>query len=325
MTVPTTYIRYIAGTDGAPLNDFTPPGLTRAGAPVSDTISDYEVLVDGVPTTGYSITGGGLMQFTSDLTVGQALDIKRITPIADSLVTYPVPTRYTPRSHNLSLTQLLYSIQELWNQFAGYLGLSGNTWDFLDYRGVNLGDPISSSDVAHKEYVDDSLELAKAYTRSYVHAYWPTSVEIAAGTQLVPITVQVAAGVTPRIWLPVRAAHVMVVYNGGIQSGATDYTHVPNTNYIDLLFNLVLPSSFQIIAIVGSGASVEFEEETQVVSAKTTTVTFTEGFEVGFLAINGVLKSLGIDYTHVAGSDSVTLLFPPVVPSRVTLIKVLEV
>lgn len=110
-----TYLEYVAGVDGAGVNDFVAPDLTPSGMPYTVSLSTLLVHVnDTEVTTGYTENPDGTITFDTDLEVNDSLKLWRVTPVTSSLVIFPVPTKYSPRDSNKSLTQLLLCIQELW-------------------------------------------------------------------------------------------------------------------------------------------------------------------------------------------------------------------
>lgn len=161
----TTSIIYVAGADGAGLNDFVSPSLDIDGAPYGGTISALEVKLNGtVVTSGFTVTDD-VLTFTTDLTADDVLELRRVTPSEDSLVVFPSPVRYSPVDNNKSLTQLLYNVQDLWSYISTYLvkavAAAGElVWDFGSRRLTNVADPVSPTDGANLQTVTSAVANA---------------------------------------------------------------------------------------------------------------------------------------------------------------------
>lgn len=115
-----SYLEYTAGVGGTSVNTFVHPDLTPAGMPYSPSLSELVVAIrsptgdDDVVTTAYVNNGNGTITLNSDAAVGSTVKIWRVTPVLESLVTFPVPTKMDPKFNNKSITQLLLCIQEVW-------------------------------------------------------------------------------------------------------------------------------------------------------------------------------------------------------------------
>jgi hypothetical protein len=72
------------------------------------------VAVDDTVTTAYVNNGNGTITLSTNAAVGSTVKIWRVTPVLESLVTFPVPTKMDPKFNNKSITQLLLCIQEVW-------------------------------------------------------------------------------------------------------------------------------------------------------------------------------------------------------------------
>jgi hypothetical protein len=109
-----SYLEYTAGVGGTSVNTFVHPDLTPAGMPYSPSLSELVVAVDDTVTTAYVNNGNGTITLNSNAAVGSTVKIWRVTPVLESLVTFPVPTKMDPKFNNKSITQLLLCIQEVW-------------------------------------------------------------------------------------------------------------------------------------------------------------------------------------------------------------------
>ena len=109
-----SYLEYTAGVGGTSVNTFVHPDLTPAGMPYSPSLSELVVAVDDVVTTAYVNNGNGTITLSTNAAVGSTVKIWRVTPVLESLVTFPVPTKMDPKFNNKSITQLLLCIQEVW-------------------------------------------------------------------------------------------------------------------------------------------------------------------------------------------------------------------
>ena len=109
-----SYLEYTAGVGGTSVNTFVHPDLTPAGMPYSPSLSELVVAVDDIVTTAYVNNGNGTITLSTNAAVGSTVKIWRVTPVLESLVTFPVPTKMDPKFNNKSITQLLLCIQEVW-------------------------------------------------------------------------------------------------------------------------------------------------------------------------------------------------------------------
>lgn len=152
MTEP---IVYIAGVNGAGVNNFVVPEIDQAGAPYAGTISELKVEVNGSEvTSGYTVAAG-VLYFDVDRTEGDIIRLYRETDATDSLVVFPNPVKYSPVHNNKSITQWLYIVQELWGWIKNFCLqkidiLREQVWDFTMLRGVNLEDCVDAYDAVNK-------------------------------------------------------------------------------------------------------------------------------------------------------------------------------
>jgi hypothetical protein len=109
-----SYLEYTAGVGGTSVNTFVHPDLTPAGMPYSPSLSELVVAVDDTVTMAYVNNGNGTITLSTNAAVGSTVKIWRVTPVLESLVTFPVPTKMDPKFNNKSITQLLLCIQEVW-------------------------------------------------------------------------------------------------------------------------------------------------------------------------------------------------------------------
>jgi hypothetical protein len=162
-----TYLEYIAGVDGAGVNNFVAPDLTPSGMPYDSSLSELVVHVDDVEVTTFTENPDGTISFTSDLKVGQSVKIWRETPVLESLVEFPVPTRYTPRDNNKAITQLLLCIQEVWG------GLK------------ELKNELTTAQTDLQDYVNQAIAAVFEFSGTAV-ATWSTSVSAGDETLATP-------------------------------------------------------------------------------------------------------------------------------------------
>lgn len=161
----TTSIVYVAGSDGAGLNDFVSPSLDVSGAPYGGPISELEVKVNGtIVTSGFAVTDD-VITFDPTLSTGDVLEMRRVTPTEDSLVVFPSPVRYSPVDNNKSITQLLYNIQDLWGYISSHLmklvvSAGELVWDFGSRRLTNVAEPTEATDVATLQTVNSAVANA---------------------------------------------------------------------------------------------------------------------------------------------------------------------
>lgn len=144
-----TYKQYVftgTGPDASGL-EFVAPSLTPSGLPYEGVLSELKVTIDGIPleSTEYTVSESeGTVSITLDTApdIGAKVLIYRTTPINTSLVTFPVPTKYSPRDNNKALSQMLLCLQEIWGAFNQSIGNNAaldlqNYADSLEYiRGA---------------------------------------------------------------------------------------------------------------------------------------------------------------------------------------------
>jgi hypothetical protein len=145
-----SYLEYTAGVGGTSVNTFVHPDLTPAGMPYSPSLSELVVAVDDIVTTAYVNNGNGTITLNSDAAVGSTVKIWRVTPVLESLVTFPVPTKMDPKFNNKSITQLLLCIQEVW---GGLKELDGG----ITTRLQTLSDSVNAAMEALRAYVNNAI------------------------------------------------------------------------------------------------------------------------------------------------------------------------
>lgn len=162
MTEP---IVYIAGVDGAGVNDFVVPEIDQAGAPYSGTISELKVKVNGSEvTSGYTVAAG-VLTFDTDLETGDILRLYRETDTQDSLVVFPNPVKYSPVHNNKSITQWLYTVQELWGWLRSFTlqivdGVRERYWDAKDLNIRNVGDATDETEAVNLRQLNAAIATA---------------------------------------------------------------------------------------------------------------------------------------------------------------------
>ena len=154
-----TYLEYTAGVDGASLDTFVTPDLTPNGVAYSGQLSELVVAVNDVETTNYTDNGDGTITLDTAAAVGDTVEIWRETPVLESLVTFPVPTKYSPRDNNKAITQLLLCIQELW---GGARELSSEVSSRIDEEVETLEAALTAMYATIVSYVNTAI--AGAFT-----------------------------------------------------------------------------------------------------------------------------------------------------------------
>jgi hypothetical protein len=162
MTEP---IVYIAGVDGAGVNDFVVPEIDQAGAPYSGTISELKVEVNGSEvTSGYTVAAG-VLTFDVDLAAGDILRLYRKTDATDSMVVFPNPVKYSPVHHNKSITQFLYILQEIWGWIRSFAmlivdGTQERYWDAKSLNIRNVGDATDETEAVNLGQLNAAIATA---------------------------------------------------------------------------------------------------------------------------------------------------------------------
>lgn len=167
-----TFLSYVAGVGGTSVNTFVTPDLTPAGVPYGTAISSLVVAIDDVVTTAFTDNGDGTITLDSDAAVGSTVKIWRVTPVLESLVTFPVPTKYSPRDSNKAITQLLLCIQELW---GGTKELNAEINERIDSEVDTLEAALATAVTTVMTYVNNAI--ASVFEISGVSgATWSASV-----------------------------------------------------------------------------------------------------------------------------------------------------
>lgn len=162
-----TYLEYTAGVDGASLDTFVTPDLTPSGVAYSGQLASLVVAVDDVVTTAYTDNGDGTITLDTPATVGDSVKIWRETPVLESLVTFPVPTKYSPRDNNKAITQLLMCIQELW---GGLREMDSK----VESNVSTIEDTIAALEASLTAYVNSAVASVFEFTGAAT--VWSTSV-----------------------------------------------------------------------------------------------------------------------------------------------------
>jgi hypothetical protein len=163
-----TFLSYVAGVGGTSVNTFVTPDLTPSGVPYGTAISSLVVAIDDVVTTAYADNGDGTITLDSDAAVGSTVKIWRVTPVLESLVTFPVPTKYSPRDNNKAITQLLLCIQEVW---GGLKELNGK----IDDEVTAIEAAAATLSATLMAYVNSAIASVFEFSGTAV-ATWSTSV-----------------------------------------------------------------------------------------------------------------------------------------------------
>lgn len=162
-----TFLSYTAGVGGASVNTFVTPDLTPAGVPYGTAISTLVVHVDDIEVP-FTDNGNGTLTLDADAAVGSTVKIWRSTPVLTSLVTFPVPTRLSPRDSNKAITQLLLCIQEVWGGLKELDARVDTEVATLETAAATLGATLMA-------YVNSAIASVFEFSGTAV-ATWSTSV-----------------------------------------------------------------------------------------------------------------------------------------------------
>lgn len=168
MNIPTTIVTYLRHVATSGQVSFLAPGLALSGAPYN-LVASHEVQINGASTTNpYTYNSGtGVLTFTNGLTVGDIVEIWRRSEVDESLVEFPVATKWTPKANNKSVTQLLMLIQELWGGLKEAEASQGALEETL------------------KTYVNNAVASVFAFS-GIAGATWSTTVDVGDDTLATP-------------------------------------------------------------------------------------------------------------------------------------------
>lgn len=307
-----TFLSYTAGVGGASVNTFVTPDLTPAGVPYTPSISTLVVHVGDVATTAFTDNGDGTITLDVDAAVGSTVKIWRSTPVLTSLVTFPVPTKYSPRDSNKAITQLLLCIQELW---GGTKELNAEINERIDSEVDTLETALTTMYTTIMAYVNSAI--ASVFEISGVSgATWSSSVSAGDTYMDTPyLFTQGVLMVGGSLYNLSDPSHATLSVVGGHTRITFGSPIVSNSDTILIIFSSTTATTFDYSGLEASTFTASW-------SAGDDTLLVPFVFTKGLLILGGVTYDFataghGATLTDVGGvSTLITLAAAPIVDSE---------
>lgn len=299
------YLRYRTGG-----NSFVAPPLVATGSPYGGILGSLEVYVDATPLDPSKWTYSsdtGLVTTTDTYTVDNLVEIRRVTPL-ESLVTFPVPDRYSPLHNNKSIAQWLALIQELWGMLKWLYWWGRDQMEIL------------------YDYIDAEILALKIYLMNYINTVIAGAFSI---TGITGATVSLDVSATQTVIPTPHKFTQGVLMLGGSMYNLSDPSHATLDNsgaYTQIVLSAPLGFDTKgVLMIFGtdpehviSWAGLRATTHTDTWAAGVSTMLVPFVFTKGMLLLGGetyVLPSIvpAVTLTDVGGAA--TLITLPVAPT----------